>query len=210
MRALALTTAILVASTVASSVAAQRGPSPRAARLIRAGEAYLRAGDRGSAIGYFREALQADPRSMRAYERLGEAYRARGSHVDAREVFEAGLARDPDHAPLWLGLARTLLEAGQPEEAARAVRSLLARDPDHREGLRLRAELARARGAWSEALTAYRALLSLDDLSAEERAELRRYEAALRLLARPLDPVSAARACAPDAPPVRRALARCE
>jgi len=96
----------------------------------------------------------------------------------------------------------------RPDDAARALRSLLARRPDHAEAMRLRAELARERGAWSEALTAYRALLSSDvDLSDEERAELRRYESALRVLARPLDPVSAARACSGSA--LRRALGRC-
>lgn len=202
----------LLAGLLAASpaVAQPRGPSPRTARLLRTGEAYLRAGDRGSAIGYFREALQADPRAPRPYALLGEAYRARGSFDEARTVFEAGLVRNPDHAPLWLGLARTLVDAGEMELAAAAVRSLLARAPRHPEGLRLRAALARRRGAWSEALTAYRTLLAAADelgLGEEEIAEARRYEAALRLLARPLDPVSAPRACAGS--PIRRALARC-
>ncbi|MCA9605542.1 MAG: hypothetical protein KC619_08100, partial [Myxococcales bacterium] len=75
------------------------------------------------------------------------------------------------------------------------------------EGLRLRASLARERGAWSEALTAYRALLASGVLDEDEATEARRYELALRILARPLDPVSAERAC--EGSEVRRALARC-
>ena len=62
----------------------------------------------------------------------------------------------------------------------------------------------------SDALTAYRALIASAEalgLDPETVAEARRYEMALRLLARPLDPVSAARACEGSA--VRRALARC-
>ncbi|MCZ7678770.1 MAG: hypothetical protein M5U28_08370 [Sandaracinaceae bacterium] len=60
-----------------------------------------------------------------------------------------------------------------------------------------------------EALTAYRTLLATDGVDEETAREARRYEAALRLLASPLDPVSAPRACAEGASAVRRALARC-
>lgn len=190
---------------------AQRAPSPRAARLLALGDAHLRAGDRGSAIGYFREALAADPQAARAYARLGDAYRQRGAFGDARQVLEAGLARHPDDAELWIGLAQTLEDGGAPEEAAAALRTLLARAPDHAEGLRRRAALARRRGAWSEALTVHRRMIARADaigLDADARAEARRYEAALRRLARPADPISAPRACAGSA--LRRALARCE
>lgn len=209
-RRLAFALSLLLSSAaVAHAQPASRPASARAARLIRAGEAYLAAGDRGSAIAYFRDAIAADPLAGRAYERLGECYRGRGSLAEARRVYETGLARLPGHAPLWLGLARTLEAQGALSEAARAVRSLLARDPEHLEGLQLRAELARRRGAWSEALGATRALLSnASALPPEQVSDARRYEAALRILARPLDPASAPRAC--DLSPLRRALARCE
>lgn len=191
----------------------ERAGAARAARLVARGESFLEAGDRGSAIGYFREAISADPSAGRAYLRLGQAYRGRGSLRDARAVLEAGLVRDPDDAALWLALARTLREDGAPEDAARAIRSLLARAPDHAEGLRMRAELARERGAWSEALTAYRRLLARAEaigLTDEEVTEARRYEEALRLLARPLDPIASDRSCAEGSSAIRRALARCD
>lgn len=209
-RALALVL-VLVALPAAAQPRA-RPISARAARLIELGEGFLAAGDRGSAIGYFRDAIAADPLAARAYEGLGEVYRQRGSLNEARRVYELGLARLPDSAPLWLGLARTLDEAGSPNDAARAIRTLLERDPHNAEAIAMRADLARRRGAWSEALTAYRALLAMADeieLDADRIAEARRYEAALRLLADPLDPVSAPRACDPGSSAVRRALAAC-
>ncbi|MBX3270034.1 MAG: tetratricopeptide repeat protein [Sandaracinaceae bacterium] len=202
-------TALLFGASVPASAQPARGEragAARAARLISRGEAYLAAGDRGSAIGYFREAIDADPLAARAYLRLGEAYRERGSLDDARAVLEAGLERAPDEPALWLALAGALLAAGDLDAAAAAVRGLLERRPDHAEAMRLRAELARERGAWSEALTAYRARLA-SPASPEEAAEALRHERALRILARPLDPVSAPRACEGSA--VRRALARC-
>lgn len=203
-RALAL---LAILAFAAPAAAQPRGGPARAARLIARGEAYLAAGDRGSAIGYFRDAIQADPLAAQAYLRLGEAYRERGSFADARTILEAGLVRAPDQAALWLALVHTLIAQDARDDAARALRSLLARDPTNAEGLRLRAQLARERGAWSEALTAYRALIASGVLDEEETAEARRYELALRILARPLDPVSAERACEGSA--ARRALARC-
>lgn len=192
-----------------SAALAQPSPSNRAARLIALGEAHLAAGDRGSAIAYFRDAIAADPRAVRAYEGLGECYRTRGSYDDARRAYEAGLSRVPDAASLWLGLAQTFEAQGALDRAAAALRTLSAHHPDHLEALLLRAELARRRGAWSEALAVHRALLErADALSPAVVRQLSRYEAALRLLARPLDPVSAPRACTMSA--LRKALARCE
>ena len=200
--------AVLVGAAPAAAQPLERSGTARAERLLVRGEAYLVAGDRSSAIGYFREAIQADPMNTGAYLALGEAYRGRGSFRDARTVLEAGLSRSSDHAPLWLSLVRTLVALDEPQDAALALRSLLARDPGHEEALRLRATLARDRGAWSEALTAYRALLWAEvPLTDEERSEALRFEAALRLLSRPMDPVSAARSC--EGSPLRRALARC-
>lgn len=197
---------VLGALRAGSGAAQVRPVSPRAERAIETAEALLAAGDRGSAIGYFRDAIAADPLAARAYEGLGNAYSARGSLHEARAVFEAGLARIPEHPPLWLALARTLLSLGAEAEASRALRAYLERAPSDVEAQRLRADLARRRGAWSEALAVYRMFLG-SRLDPETSEEARRYEAALRVLARPLDPVSAPRACSGS--DVRRALARC-
>ncbi len=205
MRAAALLCA-LVALCPGAGLAQARPVSPRAQRAIETAEAFLASGDRGSAVGYFRDALAADSFATRAYEGLAAVYVRRGALHEARAVYEAGLARVSDHAPLWLGLARTWLALGSQDEASRALREYLRLAPRDVEGLAMWADLARERGAWSEALTACRALLALP-LSPERATETRRYEAALRLLARPLDPVSAPRACRGSA--VRRALAGC-
>jgi tetratricopeptide (TPR) repeat protein len=203
---IALFFSLLVLAEPSGVLAQARPVSPRALRSIETAEAYLAAGDRGSAIGHFRDAIAADPFAGRAYEGLAGAYLARGSLEEARATYEAGIVRAPEHAPLWLGLTRTLLALGADRDASRALREYLGRAPGDRDALMLQAELARRRGAWSEALTTYRVLLTLE-LDDAQRTEARRYEAALRLLAQPLDPVSSARACAGS--DVRRALARC-
>src|SRR5690348_18503285 len=114
----------LVLWTIFLSTAAHAQPD-RAAALVRLGRAYLEAGDCGSAIGYFREALEADPRAGAAYASLGEAYRGRGSLEDAREVLEAGLIHAPDHASIYLELAHTLVELHRSADAATVLRELV-------------------------------------------------------------------------------------
>src|SRR5690606_4072657 len=99
---------LLAAAPSAAQQPAERPISPRAARLVELGEGFLAAGDRGSAVAYFRDAIAADPMAARAYAGLGEVYRQRREHEEARRVYEIGLARLPGSARLWLGLARTL------------------------------------------------------------------------------------------------------
>ena len=179
----------------------------RATELRARGDAHLAAGDRGSAIGWYRDALAIDPGDGASYAALGRIYLDRGSLGDARAAFEAGVQRAPDHAPVWLGLAETLERMGSAGDAAAALRGLSRRLPRDAAVWRARAELARRRGAWSEALGAYRAIVALAAEGAEVDpavlADAERSVVALRFLVGTLDPVRRESASA-----VRRALAR--
>jgi Tfp pilus assembly protein PilF len=204
----------LVFLLAAAPAAAQEGARrARAARMQAIGQAYLAAGDPGSASGYFRDAIRIDPDYPDAYVALGRVYLARGSMADALEAFQAGLRRQPDHPPLWRGVADALEAQGSLEEAAVALRELLRRVPDDVGGHRARADLARRRGAWTEALASYRAVVDLSargfDVDADALAEARRYAAGLEILAGSLDPVTG-HGCPDDASAVRRALADCD
>ena len=133
---------------------ARAHPRGRAAELRARGDAYLAAGDRGSAIGWYRDALSVDPSDGASYAALGRIYLDRGALADARAAFEAGVRRAPDHPPVWLGPRRdagTAWDRG--DDAADAMRELTRRRPRDAVAWRARAELARRRwGAWSEAL----------------------------------------------------------
>jgi Tfp pilus assembly protein PilF len=202
--------ALLALALSVAPAEAQGGRATRAERLVRLGQRYLEAGDRGSAIGYFRDALMSDREHVPAYRALAEAYRSRGDLAEARRVYEAGLSRQPGSEALWTGLVEVLREQDEPDDARAALRSLLRAAPRSLPAWRLRAEMARERGAWVEALTAYRRLRSLAEARGDEEtaAEASRFARALALLARPLDPVTAPRGCAGDSE-VRRALAGC-
>jgi tetratricopeptide (TPR) repeat protein len=178
----------------------------RAEALRAQGDAHLAAGDRGSAIGYYRDAITAFPADGPSYAALGRIYLDRGALADARTAFEAGVAHAPDHSPLHLGLAEVLDRMGAPDQAALVLRDLARRTPRDATVHAARADLARRRGAFGEALSAYRAILALEgDAPADLAADARRNASALRFLVGTLDPVTRC----PAASAVRRALAGC-
>jgi len=188
------------------------GRAVRASRLRAMGQAFLAAGDPGSAAGYFREAIGVDPRDAESYAALGGIYLDRGSLGDALEVFSAGLHVRPDHPPLLRGLASALERRGALREAAEALRALVQTVSSSVDDHRARAELARRRSAWSEALASYRAIIDLaaagSDLPRGLVLEAREYVEALVLLTGETDPVRASAACSGPSE-LRRALARC-
>lgn len=190
MLALGLLVGLLGA--LASPVEAQDGRARRAAEKTQMGIALVRANNPGSAVAYFREAIQIDPSFERAYVGLGELYRAQGRHSDALEVVRAGLRRRPRSVPLSLVLA-AIVQPSDPAEAARVLREAARADPSSVAVQRALGELARDRGAFAEAIAAYRAVARLtegDPAQADAHAEARRYVAALRLLVRDVDPPS--------------------
>jgi len=193
-RVLTLTFSLLMALLVgaASPAGAQDGRARRAAAKTRMGTALVRANNPGSAVAYFREAIQIDPRFEPAYVALGELYRAQGRDSDALEVVRAGLRRRPRSVPLALVLA-AIVEPSDPAEAAEVLREAARADPRSVAVQQALGELAREQGAFAEALAAYRAVLRLAADVPEHReayAEAHRFVAALRLLVRDVDPPS--------------------
>ena len=175
----------------------------RAADLASRGSSLVRAGNPVSATAYYLDALHTDPGYEPAYVGLGALYRDANRPSDALEVLEAGYRRLPRSAAIVILLADVLQRTGRSRDAADVLRQA-ARSSDDLRLLEARADLARERGAFGEAIASYRAILRLAGPDqAELRAEAERYEAALRLLVRDVDP--AARC---EGTPVRRALCR--
>jgi Tfp pilus assembly protein PilF len=208
----------LVALVVGGASAVHAQPDPagraeRAARLRSMGQAYLAAGDAGSATAYFRDAIATDRDDAESYVLLGEIYLERGRTHDALAVISAGVRQRPDHGPLWRSLARGLETDGQLDEAARALRELTTRVPDDYRGHYARAELARRRRAHAEAQASYRAVIDLAAGGAAvpeaDVTQSRRYVAALGVLLQEVDPVGGADRCTTGSV-VRIALARCD
>lgn len=212
---------LLAVAWVAVPARAQQ-PDPagrrgRAAALIATGQRFVAAGDPGSAIAYFRDAVSVDPDGADGYDALGRLYLDRGRVTDAIDAFRSGLLRRGDSARLWRDLARGLEAAGDLDGASRALRECTGRAPDDAEAHLARASLARRRAKWSEALGAYRRVLDLAaggaSVTAADAADARRYASALEVLAGSVDPASDPTVCRETeggrATSVRRTLAHC-
>jgi len=177
----------------------------RAAHLRASGQRLFDAGDLGSAAGYFRDAISADPADAHAYEMLARVYLRQNATSHALEVLRAGLARRADHAPLWRTLSEVFVAQGQTDEAADALRELVARAPTDIAAHVMRAQLAAQRHAFCEALDSYRAIMDLAPPGDPRNQEARRFASALVLLVGSVDPVVGAHRM--DSP-VRAALSQ--
>lgn len=159
----------------------------RAQRLVRRGQALARGGNRASALGSFREAVQVDPRAVNAYIGLARLYRAAGRHADAYEAIQVGLHRRSRSVPLRLELAIHQQDVGELSAALTTLRGVVSHAPNHVGALQLHLSLAQELGAWTEALRSARRLLDLSGGEDSDRDELALRVRALSILARPLD-----------------------
>jgi tetratricopeptide (TPR) repeat protein len=157
-----------------------------AERYRQMGDAYVAAGDRGTAIGWYRDAIAADPSDPRAYDSLARVYLSREQPSEARAVYEAGLQRVRQGDALYEGLALTLERLSLLDAATEVLRRWTELVPGSVEAHRGRARLAERRGRFAEALNAWRRVLFLsrDDVEAGPRVR------ALPRLVGTLDPAA--------------------
>ena len=122
------------------------------------GNRALRQGNTETAIGRYRQALEADPASANAHQALGGALSRQGDLEGAVRHYSASLAIQPDNPPLHYNLGTVLVERGADEQAVRHFRAALAQAPDyHNARFNLAATLARL-GRFEAALAEYRVL----------------------------------------------------
>lgn len=166
----------------------------RAELLTSQAERLAVAGDRVSALGYFRDAIRVDAAYGPAYAGLGRLEAARGRTSDARETYAQGLAVSPSTLELWVGAAEVELLFGDHREARALLARMASRFPNDPRAHREHGLLAERMFAWAEALAAHRALIALSrrglpvDATWLEEAEA--HAAALEVLVGDGDPLS--------------------
>jgi hypothetical protein len=113
--------------------AAAADPALRADLALRAGEAWLRAGEEDRALAAFRAAREDEPDHLPALRAARAILLRRGAWREAREAWEteAESLRDPRlSAAAWLEAGRIAEEQErEPSSAARAYRAAAERDP---------------------------------------------------------------------------------
>ncbi|MEM9864059.1 MAG: tetratricopeptide repeat protein, partial [Myxococcota bacterium] len=156
--------------------------SRRAARWLVRAERLASAGDRVSALGAFRQAVQIDPTCAPGYAGLARLYNEADRIDDAFEAVRVGLYRIPDDQSLRLWEARLHRRAGDPRAGLAVLRELARSAPNDPRVLEPYLEAAQGLAAWNEALRAARRLNAVEPSEA-----LRTRIRALGLLAGELD-----------------------
>ncbi len=173
----------------------------RTNRLLEVGQGHADAGNPGSAVGFFREAIQVSPNDPRGYVALAEAYLTIDQVSNALEVTESGLRRRPGDRALGWVHARVLISANDPR-ADTALARISRRYPRFLPARWVTARRAQAKGNWSIALAMYRALVRFET-DDKKRAEARQMVGALLRLTT-LDPLVTR--CAREPTALERAL----
>lgn len=139
--------------------AARQPAEERSALLLRAAEWELESGDREAAAErHLQDAVQADPKRARAWQRLAEVFSRNGRNGEAAAAAETGLAAENpdgcDRGALELQRARALEAAGKHRSATDAFRQASRVDPNSFEAVDSGARLLRAAGNWRGAAEA--------------------------------------------------------
>lgn len=133
------------------------------------------AGNREQAIGFLREAHQADPRAVNPALELGFTLEANHA-AEARKVYEEVLKTQPDNRPALLGLARVARSQNRLDEADAIYRKLLAADAKDPDALNGMAWLALA-NRWREpARTGFEQVLTIAPQNEEAKIGLSKVE----------------------------------
>jgi predicted Zn-dependent protease len=155
------------------------------------------AGEAGRALRAYLAAIQMDPAYGPAYLALGKLRERLGDFSEAEQCYSAATRLEPTASEGLVLRARLRKRLGRVAEATRDLEAALEKSPTVRsrwdELVRWYVEL----GAWPAALATCRRLLRNAELgvelTAKERAEIRRQVTALGVLAAETDPVMAGR-----------------
>lgn len=140
-RRLLLATATLVLLSACAPNSA-RGPAPVAGAefgatdeeshygsLLRMAASTRQAGDSGSAVQLYQQAIAIEPHRSDAYLLLGETLLDVGAYDEAARAFEAAFERDEELAAAHRGYGRALLGVNRPDGAIPHFRRALELDP---------------------------------------------------------------------------------
>lgn len=97
-------------------------PESRSIMLVNVGNAHFRLDDRQSAIGFFQQAIKADPENALAYRRMGDMENENGLIEKAADYFARACALEPDNASYHASAGTAYLQLKDSDRAATHLR----------------------------------------------------------------------------------------
>jgi len=150
--------ALLVSLTFA---ACSRNAQARRDKFIQNGNRYLDQGKYAEAEIEYRSALQVDPNSADAHERLASAYVNLGDWNRAVVELQRTVDLHPNNARAQLNLGNLVLAGGDFDQARQICSALLQQDPNNADAHSLLANVAEGQGKHDEATNEIAKAISL-------------------------------------------------
>jgi Flp pilus assembly protein TadD len=119
--------ALVAAASLVAACAQEAGNS---ASSLRVAERAAQGGDHETAATLYRQAFDADPRSIEALVGLGQSYGAMGQTARAEQALLEAANRRPNDPTILLALARVQLAGGKPQSALANLERAGARAPN--------------------------------------------------------------------------------
>lgn len=138
-----------------------QNPQARLNKFLQSGNRYLEQGKYAEAAIEYRNAIQADPKSADAHDRLASAYIKEANWDGAVKELEQTIALQPNNTRAQLNLGNILFAGQNLERAGQIASGLLQRDPNNADAHSLMANVAEARGRHDEAMTEIAKAISL-------------------------------------------------
>jgi tetratricopeptide (TPR) repeat protein len=142
---------VLSLLVVLASTGCSRNPQSRRDKFLQSGNRYFDQGKYPEAAIEYRNALQADPNSAEAHDRLATTYTRAGNWDGAVRELEQTIALQPDNARSQLNLGNILFASQEFERAGQIGFALLQHDPKNADAHSLMANVAEAQGKHDEA-----------------------------------------------------------
>jgi len=152
---------------------------PEVWRLLKQGIERHQAGDRETAEGCYRRALESDPRCSQALHLLGLLAQQAGQYAKSMELIRAALALEPDDPEALNSLAESALGEGEIELARDCCRRIAELRPEPAKAHHRFGRMLERNGHWEEAEPAYRQAISLLRDSPDFHLSLARLECKL-------------------------------
>jgi tetratricopeptide (TPR) repeat protein len=122
---------MLALATLAGAAGCRRDPQAAVRQYVESGSKYAEQGKYAEAVVQFRNAIQRDPKSGDAHEKLAQALLQAGDAANALGEYIRAADLEPDNAQLQLKTGDLLLLAGKPEDAKARAARVLATQPDN-------------------------------------------------------------------------------
>jgi predicted O-linked N-acetylglucosamine transferase (SPINDLY family) len=139
----------------------RREGAGHARQLVEQGIAAQEAGATAEALRYYRQAIEADPRSAAAHYNLGLLHLADGAFGEAEAAMRAALHARELFPEAWVALADALESLGRDAEALDALDRAIAQHERFEGALMNAAVLAQKLGRLEEAAARYRRVLEV-------------------------------------------------